>query len=163
AEQAEILDQLPAEERTALARSLEFPENSAGRRMQTEVIAVKPQLSVGQAIDYLRETPDLPDRFWELYVVDDEHRLAGAVALDRLLRSKHSVAISDLFEDDLRCVRATDDQEEVVRLFERYDLVAAPVVDEAGRLVGVITFDDIVDVIEEEAEEDIKALGGVRR
>jgi magnesium transporter len=162
AEQAEILEQLPAEERRALTRSLEFPENSAGRRMQSEIIAVKPHLSVGQAIDYMRETPDLPDRFWELYVVDEENRLVGAVALDRLLRAKHAVAISELFEDDLRTVRATEDQEEVARLFERYDLVAAPVVDDAGRLVGVITFDDIVDVIEEEAEEDIKALGGVR-
>src|SRR5882672_4999442 len=102
-----------------------------------------------------------PDSFWELYVVDEDSRLVGAVALDRLLRSKHAIAISDLFEDDLRSVRATDDQEAVARLFERYDLVAAPVVDDEDRLVGVITFDDIVDVIEEEAEEDIKALGGV--
>ena len=161
AEQAEILDQLPAEERKALTRSLEYPENSAGRLMQSEIIAVKPHLSVGQAIDYMRDTPDLPDRFWELYVVDEDHRLVGAVALDRLLRAKHAIAISDLFEDDLRSVRATNDQEEVARLFERYDLVAAPVVDDDDRLVGVITFDDIVDVIEEEAEEDIKALGGV--
>ena len=161
AEQAEILGQLPVEERNALTRILEYPENSAGRLMQSEIIAVKPHLSAGQAIDYMRETPDLPDRFWELYVVDEDSRLVGAVALDRLLRSKHAIAISDLFEDDLRSVRATDDQEAVARLFERYDLVAAPVVDDEGRLVGVITFDDIVDVIEEEAEEDIKALGGV--
>src|SRR5712675_1917317 len=161
AEQAEILGQLPVEERNALTRILEYPENSAGRLMQSEIIAVKPHLSAGQAIDYMRETPDLPDRFWELYVVDEDSRLVGAVALDRLLRSKHAIAISDLFEDDLRSVRATDDQEAVARLFERYDLVAAPVVDDEDRLVGVITFDDIVDVIEEEAEEDIKALGGV--
>ena len=83
------------------------------------------------------------------------------VALDRLLRTKRPVPIKDLFEEDLRPVNATDDQEEVARLFERYDLVSAPVVDNDDRLVGVITFDDIVDVIEEEAEEDIKALGGV--
>jgi magnesium transporter len=162
-EQAEILDQLPAPERVALARSLDYPENSAGRRMQTELIAVEPHWTVGQAIDYMRETPDLPDRFWELYVVDTGRKLKGVVALDRLLRTKRPVPIVELIEDDLRTVRATEDQEEAARMFERYDLVSAPVVDDADRLVGVITFDDIVDVIEEEAEEDIKALGGVGR
>ena len=162
-EQTEILEQLPATERVALARSLDYPENSAGRRMQTEFIAVAPNWTVGQAIDYMRETPDLPDRFWELYVVDADRRLKGAVALDRLLRTKRPVPIAELLDEELRPVHVTDDQEEVARLFERYDLVSAPVVDESQRLVGVITFDDIVDVIEEEAEEDIKALGGVGR
>jgi magnesium transporter len=144
-EQKEILEQLPASERIALSRSLLYPENSAGRRMQTELIAVEPSWTVGRTIDYMRETPDLPDRFWEL------------------LRTKRPVPISELIGDELWKVKATDDQEDVARLFERYDLVSAPVVDENDRLVGVITFDDIVDVIEEEAEEDIKALGGVRR
>jgi magnesium transporter len=161
AEQAEILDQLPALERVALARSLDYPDNSAGRRMQTDFIAVSPSWTVGETIDYMRETPDLPDRFYELYVVDAAHRLLGAVALDRLLRTLRPVPIADLVDEELRHVRATDDQEEVARLFERYDLVAVPVLDTNDRLVGVITFDDIVDVIEEEAEEDIKALGGV--
>jgi len=162
-EQNEILEQLPAPERVALARSLDYPENSAGRRMQDEFIAVEPHWTVGQTIDYLRDKSDLPDRFWELYVVDASRRLTGAVALDRLLRTKRPVPIAELAdEEELRRVRATDDQEEVARLFERYDLVSAPVVDAHDRLVGVITFDDIVDVIEEEAEEDIKALGGVR-
>ncbi len=161
-DQAEILEQLPAVERVALKRSLDYPEDSAGRRMQDEFIAVGPDWTVGHTIDYMRETPDLPDRFWEIYVVDTDSRRAGVVALDRLLRTKRPVPIRDLFEDDLRPVRATDDQEQVARLFERYDLVSAPVVDDDDRLVGVITFDDIVDVIEEEAEEDIKALGGVR-
>ena len=162
-EQAEILQQLPASERVTLARNLLYPENSAGRRMQTELIAVPPSWTVGQAIDYMREAPDLPDRFWELYVVDPDHKLTGAVALDRLLRTKRPVPIPQLIDEDLHPVRVTDDQEDVARLFERYDLVSAPVVDEGGRLVGVITFDDIVDVIEEEAEEDIRALGGVGR
>jgi magnesium transporter len=161
-EQDEILGQLPAPERVALARSLDYPENSAGRRMQDEFIAVEPHWTVGQTIDYLREQPELPDRFWELYVVDPERHLQGAVALDRLLRTKRPVSIAELMDEELRSVRATDDQEEVARLFERYDLVSAPVIDANDRLVGVITFDDIVDVIEEEAEEDIKALGGVR-
>jgi magnesium transporter len=162
-EQTEILEQLPTPERIALSRSLLYPENSAGRRMQTELIAVEPSWTVGRTIDYMRETPDLPDRFWELYVVDGSGRLQGTVALDQLLRTKRPVPISELIGDELWKVRATDDQEDVARLFERYDLVSAPVVDENDRLVGVITFDDIVDVIEEEAEEDIKALGGVRR
>jgi magnesium transporter len=162
-EQTEILDQLPATERVALARSLDYPENSAGRRMQDEFIAVGPNWTVGQAIDYMRETPNLPDRFWELYVVDADRRLKGTVALDRLLRTKRPVPIAELLDEELRPVQVADDQEEVARLFERYDLVSAPVVDESQRLVGVITFDDIVDVIEEEAEEDIKALGGVGR
>jgi magnesium transporter len=160
-DQAEILDQLPLVERVALERSLDYPEDSAGRRMQDEFIAVGPDWTVGQTIDYMRETPDLPERFWEIYVVDAAGHLTGVVALDRLLRTKRPVAIRDLFEEDLHPVNATDDQEEVARLFERYDLVSAPVVDDDNRLVGVITFDDIVDVIEEEAEEDIKALGGV--
>jgi magnesium transporter len=162
-EQIEILDQLPASERVALARSLLYPENSAGRRMQTEFIAVPPAWTVGQTIDHMRETPDLPDRFYELYVVDPLGRLQGAVALDRMLRTKRPVPIPELLNEELWKVRATDDQEDTARLFERYNLVSAPVVDDGDRLVGVITCDDIVDVIEEEAEEDIKALGGVRR
>ena len=162
-EQAEILEQLPAPERVALARSLDYPEYSAGRRMQTEMIAVEPHWTVGQTIDYMRETADLPDRFWELYVVDADRKLKGVVALDRLLRTKRPVPIAELVEEDLRPVRATDDQGEAARMFERYDLVSAPVVDADNRLVGVLTFDDIVDVIEEEAEEDIRALGGVGR
>jgi magnesium transporter len=163
AEQAEILDQLPAADRVALARSLRYPEASAGRRMQDEFIAVPPTWTVGHAIDYMRETAELPDRFYELYVVGPGQKLLGAVALDVLLRTRRPVPISDLVDEDRRRVRATEDQEEVARMFERYNLIAAPVVDDDDRLVGVITFDDIVDVIEEEAEEDIKALGGITR
>ena len=162
-EQDEILDQLPASERVALARSLDYPEASAGRRMQDEVIAVPPSWTVGHAIDYLRETAELPERFYELYVVDPDRKLLGAVALDKLLRTNRPVTVAELLDEDLRRVHALDDQEEVARMFERYNLIAAPVVDDDERLVGTITFDDIVDVIEEEAEEDIKALGGVAR
>jgi magnesium transporter len=162
-DQAEILEQLPPSERSALERSLYYPEGSAGRRMQTEFIAVPPFWTVGQAIDYMRETDDLPDRFYELYVVDPGHRFLGAVALDRLMRTKRPVPISELVDEERIRVSATDDQEEVARLFEHYNLVAVPVVDTGNRLVGVITVDDIVDVIEEEADEDVKALGGVSR
>jgi magnesium transporter len=129
--------------------------------MQTEFIAVTPSWTVGHAIDHMRETEELPDRFFELYVVDEAHKLLGAVGLDRLLRTKRPVPGAELMDPDHRRVRATEDQEEVARMFERYNLVAAPVVDDRERLVGVLTFDDIVDVIEEEAEEDIRALGGV--
>lgn len=162
-EQAEILEQLPQTERVALTRSLDYPEESAGRRMQTEFIAVPPHWNVGQAIDYMRETTELPDHFYELYVVDEGGHFLGAVPLDRLLRRKRPVPILDLMEKDRPRVSAVQDQEEVARLFQRYNWVTAPVVDTGDRLVGVITFDDVADVIEEEAEEDIHALGGITR
>src|SRR6201995_2643252 len=160
-DQEEILDKLPPSERDALERSLEYPENSAGRRMQTDFITVPPDWTVGQAIDYMRDTPDLPDRFYEIYAVDRVQHWQGAIPLDVLLRSRRPVPIAELIDEDRRRVSVLDDQEEVARLFGKYNLVAAPVVDTANRLVGVITIDDVVDVIEEEADEDLKALGGV--
>src|ERR1700694_2161318 len=161
ADQEEILDKLPATERVALERSLEYPENSAGRRMQTEFIAVPPDWTVGQAIDHMRDTPTLPDRFYEIYAVDKAQHWQGAVSLDALLRSRGPVPLADLIDENRRRVSVLDDQEAVARLFGKYNLVAAPVVDTENRLVGVITVDDVVDVIEEEADEDLKALGGV--
>jgi magnesium transporter len=160
-DQEEILEKLPQSERVALERRLLYPENSAGRRMQTEFIAVPSDWTVGQAIDYMRDTPDLPDRFYEIYAVDGAQHWQGAISLDALLRARRPVPIADLIDEDRRRVSVMDDQEEVARLFGKYNLVAAPVVDTANRLVGVITIDDVVDVIEEEADEDLKALGGV--
>ena len=160
-DQEEILEKLPPSEREEIERSLEYPEGSAGRRMQTEVITVPPHWNVGQAIDYMRETPDLPDRFYEIYVVDPNNRWRGAVSLDVLLRSRRPVPLTDLIEEDRHRVAVLDDQEEVARMFGKYNLVAAPVVDAQDRLVGVITIDDVVDVIEEEADEEIKPLSGV--
>jgi magnesium transporter len=160
-DQEEILEKLPPQERDVLERSLEYPEGSAGRRMQTEFITVPKDWTVGQAIDYMRDSPDLPDRFYEIYVVDGAKRWQGAVPLDLLLRSRRPVPLTDLIEEDRRRVSVEDAQEEVARLFGKYNLVAAPVVDAEDRLVGVITIDDVVDVIEEEADEEIKALGGV--
>jgi magnesium transporter len=157
----EVLEKLPPSERDVIERSLEYPENSAGRRMQTELIAVPPDWTVGQAIDYMRETSDLPERFYEIYAVDADKRWQGAVPLDLLLRSRRLVPLKDLVDEDRRRVSVLDDQEEVARMFGKYNLVAAPVVDTENRLVGVITIDDVVDVIEEEADEDLKALGGV--
>ncbi len=160
-DQAEILDRLPVAERATLEHILDYPEDSAARRMQTEFIAVPPAWTVGRTIDYLRDTSDMPARFFEIYVVDDTGRWKGAIALDALLRADRNAGLAGLIQEDIHQVAPTDDQEQVARLFGKYNLVAAPVVDPSGRLVGVITVDDIVDVIEEEAEEDIKALGGV--
>ncbi len=160
-EQQAILDKLPRAERAALKRSLEYPEDSAGRLMQIDYIAVPPFWSVGQTIDYMREDENLPDSFTEIYVVDPKHHVIGAVALNRLLRTKRPVKIEEITNKDVRIIPAHQDQEDVAREFERYDLVSAPVVDENQRMVGVVTADDIVEVIQEEAEEDIHLLGGV--
>ena len=156
-----VLAGLPFADRIALERSLDYPEDSAGRRMRTKFIAVPPFWTVGQTIDFMREDEGLPDEFTELFVVDPRFRLIGTVPLDKLLRSKRPVRIADIMRDDPDVVRATDDQEDVARVFQHYNLVSAAVTDESGRLVGVIMIDDIVDVIEEEADEDLKALGGV--
>ncbi|MCC7251638.1 magnesium transporter [Hyphomicrobium sp.] len=161
ADREEILAQLPKGERAVLERQLEYPEDSAGRLMQSDFVAVAPYWTVEQVIEHARETDDLPDVFSEIFVVDPAFRVVGSVDLSRLLRTKKDVPISDIMETDLDVVLATADQEEVARQFERYDLMSAPVVDENGKLVGVITVDDVVEVIQDEADEDMRALGGV--
>lgn len=160
-DRAQILDRIPVAERVGLVRSLDYPEDSAGRLMQTEFIAVPPTWTVGQVIDYCRETEDLPDDFYEIHVVDAGFRLLGTVALDKVLRTKRLVAIGEVLDEDLITARVDDDREDVARRFARYNLISLPVLDEADRLVGVITADDVVDVVSEEAEEDMRALGGV--
>jgi len=160
-EKQEILASLPIPERAALQRSLDYPEESAGRRMQTEFIALPPFWTVGQALDYIGETEDLPEVFFEVFIVDATYHLSGSVPLDRLIRTRRGVKLGEVVTPDRHVVKATDDQEDVARVFERYNLISAPVVDNGGRLVGVLTVDDIVDVIQEEADEDLKALGGV--
>ena len=160
-DRAEILGHIPIAERIALERSLDYPEESAGRRMTNRFIAVPPFWTVGQTIDFMREHESLPDEFTELYVVDPRFKFLGTVALDRLLRTKRPVTISDIMGEVAHSVDAEDDQEDVARLFERYNLLSVGVVDDSDRLVGVITIDDIVDIIEEEADEDIKRLAGV--
>jgi magnesium transporter len=161
-DRAEILDKLPAMERVALQRSLEYPEGSAGRRMQAELIAVPPFWTVGQTIDFMRETEDLPSTFYEIFVIDPGGHLLGSVPLDRLLRTKRPITITEIMTDEPDRVDAKQPQEEVARIFQRYTLVSAAVVDESGRLVGVMMVDDIVDVIEDEADAEIKALGGIQ-
>ncbi|MEO8756804.1 MAG: magnesium transporter [Devosia sp.] len=157
----DILAQMPAFERLSLKRSLDFPEDSAGRLMQTDFIAIPPFWSVGQTIDYLRREGDLPDDFYQIYVVDPGYNLQGIVALDKFLRSKRETRIGDMMLTNVIEIDANEDQERAARTFERYDLVEVAVVDETMRLVGVLTIDDIVDVIHEEATEDIQRLAGV--
>jgi magnesium transporter len=157
----EILASLPLAERAKLRRALDYPEETAGRRMQTEFVAVPPFWSVGQTIDYMRDDDDLPDAFSQIFVVDAAYKLVGVVDLDRILRSKRAVKISDIMHESRHEIEGDLDQEEAAQIFQQYDLLSAAVVDENGRLVGVLTIDDIVDVIQEEAEEDIKLLGGV--
>jgi len=161
ADRTRILDQMPGADRVALTRSLDFPEESAGRRMQTEFVAAPPFWTVGHVIDYLADTPGLPDTFYEIFVVDPAYKLLGAAPLDKLLRARRTSLLADILDEDPRTVRATADQEEAARMFERYNLVSAAVLDDADRLVGVLMVDDILDVIEEEADEDLRALGGV--
>ena len=160
-DQEDILSKLPYFERIALQRSLEYPEDSAGRMMQTDLIAVPPFWSVGQTIDYMREASDLPERFYEIFVVDPAYHLIGCVPLNRILRSKRPTEMEAIVDETMHPIPVAVDQEEVARQFERYNMNSAPVVDPDGRLVGVITADDIVEVVQEEASEDILAMGGV--
>lgn len=160
-DQDEILAQLPFTERIRLRRSLDYPEESAGRRMQTEFVAVPPFWTVGQTIDYMREDKDLPDSFSQIFVIDPTFKLLGAVHLDQILRTKRAVKVEDIMHETRHAIPATMDQEEAAREFEQYDLLSAAVVDENERLVGVLTIDDVVDVIQQEAEEDLMRLGGV--
>lgn len=161
ADKQEILAQLPTSERAALERNLEYPEETAGRLMQADFVAVAPFWTVGKVIDYMRDTEDLPETFSEIFVVDPSYRVLGSVELSRLLRTKRDIRVESIMDTERHLVLATEDQEEVARQFRRHDLMSAPVVDENDRLVGVVTVDDVVDVIQDEAEEDIKALAGV--
>ncbi|MEE2996451.1 MAG: magnesium transporter, partial [Pseudomonadota bacterium] len=147
--------------RSMLEEGLAFPEESAGRLMQREFVAVPSFWNVGEVIDFLRESDDLPDDFYDIFVVDPRHRLIGYVALSHILRTKRPVAISEVMLSEFVSVPVNMDQEEVAYVFAQQDLISAPVVDNFERLIGVITVDDIVDVIQQEAEEDIMRLGGV--
>ena len=157
----DVLAQMPRTERAALERNLDYPEESAGRLMQANVVAVPPYWSVGQVIDHMREADDLPDTFSDIFVVDPTHHVLGSLDLSRLLRTQRHIVVDKLMENGHHPVLATDDQEEVARLFERYDLRSAPVVDQNQRLVGVVTVDDVVGVFEQEADEDVKRMAGV--
>ncbi len=159
--QREVLEALREDQRATIEEGLAYAEDTAGRLMQRDLVAVPGFWTVGQTIDYLRESDDLPDEFFELFVVDPTHRPIGTVPLNRAMRTKRPVEVSTIMDDEPRLVPVGMDQEEVAFLFEQYDLASAPVVDGSGRLVGVIMVDDVVDIILEEAEEDMMRLGGV--
>jgi magnesium transporter len=156
--QKEVLAQVEPEERADIEQNLAFPEDSAGRMMQRDPVSIPETWTVGETIDHMRETPDLPDDFYDIFVVDAQKRLKGTLPLNVLLRTKRPVRVAQIMKTDLVTIPATMDREEVARLFRDRDLVSAPVVDSLGRLVGMITIDDVVDVIEEEAEEDMLRL-----
>jgi len=160
-DQQEILADVPREERAALSRALHYGEHTAGRLMQTEFVAVPDFWTVGQTIDYMRTERDLPESFVEVYVVDPAWHLKGAVPLSRILRSSRDRRVVDIMDAEQTVFKVTDEQDDVAYKFEQYNLVSAAVVDGEGRLVGMLMVDDIVDVIQEEAEEDILRLGGV--
>jgi len=158
-----ILGRVSASDRAAIESSLAFDEESAGRLMQRDFVAAPVFWTVGQAIDHLRtvDENDLPDTFFEIYIVDPAFRLEGSVMLSRLLQAGRDVPLKDIMKEVSIRVRPEMDQEEVAYLFQQYNLASAPVVDEAGRLTGMITIDDVVDVIQEENQEDLLALSGV--
>jgi magnesium transporter len=156
-----ILERVPAEDRVILEQGLTYPEESAGRLMQRTLVAVPAYWTVGETIDFLRASDDLPDDFYDLFIVDPAHKPIGTVPLSRAMRTKRPVRLTEIMETELHTVPVDMDREEVAYMFRQYALVSAPVVDEAGRLVGVVTVDDVVHVIEEETEEDLMGLGGV--
>jgi magnesium transporter len=159
-QQQEVLQSMPAEERLLLQQGLTFPEDSAGRLMQRELVAVPSHWTVGETIDFLRAAKDLPDDFYDLFVVDPAHKPLGSIPLSRAMRSPRTTKLTDIMDEELRLVPADTDQEAVAYLFKQYALVSAPVVDDAGRLIGVVTVDDVVRVIDEEAEEDLMKIVG---
>ena len=158
----EILTAVEPEDRLLIEDSLSYPDDSAGRLMQRESVAVAQTWTVGEVIDHMRESADLPDDFYDIFVVDGRSRaLVGGLPLNKLLRTGRPVRIAAIMDRDITIIPATMDQEDVAILFRDRDLVSAPVVDDDNRLVGMITVDDVVDVIDEEAEEDLLKLSGV--
>ncbi|MBB4659763.1 magnesium transporter [Parvularcula dongshanensis] len=162
-DRAEVLAEMPVRDRLALQAAFDYPDDSAGRMMQREVFAAPAFRTVGEIIDRLRGQDDLPERFYEIYVVDPTFRVVGVVPLSRFLKAPRDTVIETLILEDHPLVRDLMDQEEVAYLFEKYNLISAPVVDESQRLVGMITVDDVVEIVHEERDEDMLALAGVDR
>jgi len=162
-----VLDAISSADRTLIEQGLAYSENSAGRLMQREVMTVPQIWTVGETIDFMREIADqeeweTPNVFYEIVVVDPRHKPVGTIPLSTLLQNKRPILVTDIMHEQMKLIPVDMDQEEVAFLFRQRDLVSAPVVGDEGRLVGIITIDDVVDVIDEEAEDDILALGGVR-
>ena len=157
---ADVLAALSAEDRVLVEEGLSFPEDSAGRLMQREVVTVPSFWTVGQTIDFLRAGKSPTDDFYLIFVTDPARRPLGEVPLSKLLCAQRPRRVSEIMEADFRSIPVAMDQEEVAVLFRRYGMVSAGVIDIDNRLVGMITIDDVIDVIDEEAEEDLLALAG---
>lgn len=160
-DQEAVLSAVSAQERALLKEGLSYPEDSAGQIMQRELVSIPQFWSVGQVIDFLRHEKDGPEDFYDLFVVNAKHHPIGTLSAGRVMRSERDVPVASIMNDKVKRIPATMDQEEVAFLFRKYGLVSAPVINKAGSLIGVITVDDIVDVIDEEAEDDLLKLGGV--
>ncbi|MDA9034550.1 magnesium transporter [Hyphomicrobiales bacterium] len=156
-----ILNKIPKIEREELELSLNYPEDSAGRLMSVDFVALNPNINVGEAIDFLRLDNDLPIEFYEIYLIDSSSQPVAAISLSNVIRSSREKSLKSLQSHELITISGEMDRELVAYQFERFDLVSAPVIDEVGKLIGVITADDIVEVLKDEAGEDIKLLGGV--
>ncbi len=157
----DILARLPQADRTAVEQALTYEEDTVGRLMQRATVVVPAYWTVGETIDYLRADTSLPDVFFDIFAVDPRHRPVGSLPLSRILRSRRPVALAEIMDDEPVVLSVSMDQEEAAFLFRQQDLTSAPVVDESGRLAGVLTIDDVVDVMDEEHEDDILKLGGV--
>ncbi|KLE35067.1 magnesium transporter [Aurantiacibacter luteus] len=159
-DQRAILAEVEPEERAAIESALAYPEETAGRLMQRELVAVPEHMSVGDLIDYLRSDDDLITEFWEVFVVDHRFHPVGSCQLSWILRTPRDIALTDVMKRDQTLIPVDMDQEEVALRFQKYALISAAVVDESGRLVGQLTVDDIVHIIQEEASEDTLLLSG---
>jgi magnesium transporter len=159
-DQREVLRALAPDDRAAIEEALSYPEESAGRLMQRDLIAVPEHWTVGDVLDYLRSNEDLTTDFWEVFVVDPSHRPVGTCKLSWVLRTPRSIAIADVMQREQTLIPIDMDQEEVALRFQKYALISAAVVDQSSRLVGMITVDDVVHIIQEEAGEDILKLSG---
>ncbi|PZO69604.1 MAG: magnesium transporter [Pelagerythrobacter marensis] len=160
ADQQAVLAELEPEDRAAIQTALAYPEETAGRLMSREFVAVPEHLTVGDLIDYLRAETDLPDDFWEVFVVDPHHRPVGTCQLSWVLRAPREVQLTDVMKRDQTLIPDLTDQEELALMFQKYALISAAVVDASGRLVGQLTVDDVVHIISEEAGEDVLLLSG---
>ena len=161
AQQEAVLDALGVTDRIAVEQALSYPEESAGRLMQVEVVRAPVHWSVGETIDFLRSHDDLPEQFYHVILVDPRMKPTGYVTLGRLLGAPRATKLADLTEDSFRTFRYDQDEGDVAYAFNQYHLISAPVVDQNDRLVGVITIDDAMIVLDEEHEEDILRLAGV--
>ncbi len=159
-DQKAILAELDPEDRAVIETALSYPEESAGRLMQRELVAVPESMTIGDLIDYLRNNEDLTTEFWEVFVVDHRMRPVGTCQLSWILRSPRHIPLTDVMKRDQTLVQTDMDQEEVALRFQKYALISAAVVDKDGRLVGQLTVDDIVHIIQEEASEDALLMSG---